>query len=602
MIRFSLLSTLILITLISISSIVLADDSDGTTSNFTYDETSNLAYTGERISEFISDITVNADSTMDVTETITVWCEGKSIQHGIFRDFPTVYNDKYGNRVKVGFKVKQVLRNGKPEPYALENQSNGKRVKIGDKDVFIPTNTFQTYTIKYHTNRQLVFRDDHDELYWNVTGNGWMFPIERAEARVKLPDGVPASGIVLDAYTEAQGETGKDFSSSVNPDTSEVVFNSTSYLQPFSGLTISVSFPKGFVKEPTQLDKIRYFAFDNLVYFFLAIGLFFLLGYYLIIWAKVGRDLPGGTIVPLFEPPENLSPGAVRYIRIMDMDDDVMSSAVIDMAVKGYITIKEDQGVYTVERTHLNRSPDDCSLSADEKALADSLFKNQNTFEMKKENYQTTVAGKDAQQKALVKSYLNKYFITNSKYLGWGIIITLLTIGASILALVFGGGPEIAIVFIVIVVFVIVALHTLFYNLLKAPTREGRKVIDQIEGLKMYMSVAEKERMNMLNPPEENLQLFEKLLPYALALGVENKWSKRFAAVLENAADGSQYSPSWYASTSGSILAGSHIASSISSSVSHAISSSSSPPGSSSGSGGGGSSGGGGGGGGGGGW
>ena len=600
------------------------------------DETYPVTFQGERIKEFVSDITVNPDSTMDVTETITVWCEGESISHGIFRDFPTIYKDNYGNRVKVAFKVIEVLRNGEPEPYAIENMSNGKRVKIGDADVFIDTGVFHTYTIKYHTDRQMVFSKDFDELYWNVTGNGWMFNIERAVALVRLPPGIPISEIVLDGYTGAQGEQRKDFSSSADPESTKemiaglpylqpdivgpegetgkgfntlltldseyIAFATSTYLPPYNGLTISVTFPKGFVKEPTRQDKIRYLLMDNLTYLVGIIGLLFLLGYYLIIWARVGRDIPRGPIIPLYEPPENLSPGAVRYIKIMDMDSDVMSSAVIDMAVKGYITIKEDEGVYTIEKVKPNRSPDDCGLSDDEKALAGSLFLFQDTFEMKKENYQTTLAGKSVQQKALAKNYLNKYFITNSKYLSRGLIIMLLTIGACILSLGISGGAGIAIVFIVIVGFISIILHTLFFHLLKAPTQEGRRVIDQIEGLKMFMSTAEKERMNMLNPPEENLQLFEKLLPYALALGVENKWSKRFASVLEKASDGSEYSPSWYSSTSGSYLGGSLIASSIASSVSSAISSSSSPPGSSSGSGGGGSSGGGGGGGGGGGW
>jgi len=146
-------------------------------------------------------------------------------------------------------------------------------------------------------------------------------------------------------------------------------------------------------------------------------------------------------------------------------------------------------------------------------------------------------------------------------------------------------------------------LDALFYHLLKAPTLSGRKIMDQIEGFKLYLSVAEKERLNLLNPPEKTPELFEKYLPYALALDVENAWSEQFAEVLARAGTETQpYTPVWYSGSSWDGFHTSRFADSLGSSFAGAISSSSSPPGSSSGSGGGGFSGGGGGGGGGSGW
>ncbi len=146
-------------------------------------------------------------------------------------------------------------------------------------------------------------------------------------------------------------------------------------------------------------------------------------------------------------------------------------------------------------------------------------------------------------------------------------------------------------------------LNALFYHLLKAPTLTGRKIMDQIEGFKLYLSVAEKERLNLLNPPEKTPALFEKYLPFALALDVENAWSEQFAEVLARAGTETQpYSPVWYSGSSWDSFHTSRFTNSLGSSFASAISSSSSPPGSSSGSGGGGFSGGGGGGGGGSGW
>jgi uncharacterized membrane protein len=137
----------------------------------------------------------------------------------------------------------------------------------------------------------------------------------------------------------------------------------------------------------------------------------------------------------------------------------------------------------------------------------------------------------------------------------------------------------------------IVVLH--FYQLLKAPTTRGRRVIDKLEGLKMYLSVAEKDRFNLLNTPEKTPELFEKLLPWALALGVEQQWSEQFSDILAQAIREGTYSPSWYSGHH--TFSTTSLASSLGASLSVSISSSSTAPGSSSGSGGGGSSGGGGG-------
>ena len=153
----------------------------------------------------------------------------------------------------------------------------------------------------------------------------------------------------------------------------------------------------------------------------------------------------------------------------------------------------------------------------------------------------------------------------------------------------------------VLCIFIIVLLNILFYHLMKAFTIKGRKVMDQIEGLKLYLSVAEKDRLKELNPPEKTIEVFEKFLPYALALDVEQEWCEQFADVLAQAAAENRYAPTWYTGSHFASGGAVGLASSLGA-MSSSISSSSSPPGSSSGGGGGGSSGGGGGGGGGGGW
>ena len=126
----------------------------------------------ERITEFRSDVVVQPDGALTVTETIKVVATGRQIKRGIIRDFPTTYEGRYGQTIRVGFDVIEVRRDGRPEPFKVERVSNGVRIRIGDKDVFIPKGAHE-YVIVYRTTRQLGFFEDFDELYWNVTGSGW---------------------------------------------------------------------------------------------------------------------------------------------------------------------------------------------------------------------------------------------------------------------------------------------------------------------------------------------------------------------------------------------------------------------------------------------
>jgi hypothetical protein len=145
----------------------------------------------EEIRSFIADIKVKPDSSLEVTETITVNAEGNEIRRGIFRDIPLRSLDDWGLWSGNGFDLVEVLHNGRPSPYNTEWQGRFFRIYIGDADVFIPRGE-HTYTIRYVTTRQLRYFDDYDEIYWNVTGNFWSFPILSAAAEVQLPDGARA--------------------------------------------------------------------------------------------------------------------------------------------------------------------------------------------------------------------------------------------------------------------------------------------------------------------------------------------------------------------------------------------------------------------------
>jgi len=618
----------------------------------------------ERILSFKSHVTVNPGGTMLVTETIRVSTIGDQIKHGIYREFPTRYKDRRGNNYVVGFDVKDVRRDNAPEDHRTENLSNGVRVYIGKKDYFLPSGEY-TYTLTYQTDRQLGFFGDHDELYWNITGNGWVFPIDETAATVVLPEGVPRDKITFDGYTGPKGSKDKDFLGTVNEDGS-VSFVTTRGLGAYEGLTIVVGWPKGFVTEPPLEKRLGYFLYDNMMPITGSGGLIVLLVYYVCMWFSVGRDPKKGTIVPLYEPPDNLSPAAVRFITQMGYDDKAFAATIVNMAVKGFLSISEKAGEYTLEKKPGSK----VMLSRDEQGVVSKLFVSGSSIVLKQTNHATIRSAKENLSTSLSGAYERNYFVTNRRqfiiglllsivvlavsflsarhagealFLGlwlmfWSIGVVVLlfivvhlwkavftgwgqaagrkgAIGATIFMTLFSipffGGEVVGLyslaqasLALVLVLGGVVFVNVLFYHLLKAPTMLGRKVLDRIEGFKTFLAATEEDRLSRLYPVERTPELFEKYLPYALALDVEQPWTEKFSDVLSRSAvaETGGYHPRWY---SGSALDSSMIGSfagSIGGALSSAISSSSTAPGSSSGGGGGGSSGGGGGGGGGGGW
>jgi len=225
---------------------------------FSFDQPS-FANRSERILDFQSWIQVHLDGSMSVTENIKVICAQQQIKRGIYRDFPTKYKDRYGNTVKVGFEVVSVLRDTNSEPYHIKDVSNGKRVYIGHKNVFLKPGIY-TYTISYKTSRQLGFFEDFDELYWNVTGNGWNFVIENVEAVVELPQW--AEVLQSAGYTGRYGSKGQDYSTGFD-EQGNITFTTTRNLMPKEGLTIAVAWPKGIVVEPTTMEKLGYMWQDR---------------------------------------------------------------------------------------------------------------------------------------------------------------------------------------------------------------------------------------------------------------------------------------------------------------------------------------------------
>ncbi len=548
---------------------------------------------GERITSFHSEIRVLPDGYVEVTETITVTAEGRQIKRGIYRDFPTRYEDRLGNRYEVDFKPLAVLRNARPEDFHTQRIRDGVRTYFGHANRLLEPGRY-TYEFRYRAGRVLGFFDEHDELYWNVTGFEWHFPIDKASATVVLEFDAPLSAITREAYTGPFGAQGRDYT--VRLDSSRRVhFEATKPLSPVNGLTVVVGWPKGLVEEPTRLDRIGWLLRDNSNLLTVVIGILLLLLYYIPLWRSHGRDPEEGVIVTRYEPPEGYSPASLRYIRQMYYDDKVLTAAVVNLAVKGYLKIdKRGDDHWLVKQSELHAT---APLAAGERELYAALFEDAKSIQLDSENHEVLGDARKQHRGSLQKDYNKKYFQTNTVLNIPGVFIVAVT---ALIALNVGAGPTVPVVAGIVLS---VALLAFFAIIMRRPTLRGRKVLDELLGFKDYLEIAEKDELNLRNPPEKTPQLFETLLPFALALGVEQQWSERFAAVLARvrSPDGSTYSPSWYGGNWNTANL-SKATSQLSGGLHSALRSSVSPPGSSSGGGGGGFSGGGAGGGGGGGW
>jgi uncharacterized membrane protein YgcG len=558
----------------------------------------------ERILDFHSELRVQRDGWLEVTETIRVRAEGKRIVHGIYRDFPTQYRDKLGNRYVVDFQPLSAMRDDVSEDFHSQRTDSGMRVYFGraNRDV---SHGEHTYRFRYRVNRELGFFEDHDELYWNVTGFEWAFPIDSAEATVELGFGVPRDAITAEAYTGPMGARERNYTSKIDPD-GRVQFVSTKPLSPVNGLTIVVGWPKGYVEAPTRVRKLLWLLEDNANLLIAGGGLLLLLVYYIPVWSRFGKDPEEGVVVTRYQPPAGFSPASLRYIHQMYYDNKVMTAAIVNLAVKGYLRIDVDPGSegilgigktadeYLLVRTDPGAHPPP-SLATGERELYEGLFRDGDVVELKNENHELLGEAKSAHSHSLTADYKHRYFETNGALNIPALVIVIGTAAAALRA-----RPTIG---VVAVIAVMIVTTVFFAIVMKAPTLRGRKLLDEVLGFKDYLEIAEKDEMNLRNPPEKTPQLFEAYLPFALALGVDQQWSERFASLLASirGPDGGSWRPAWYGgawNSSSLTAATSNLSGAFTSAVSTAVT----PPGSSSGGGGGGSSGGGGGGGGGGGW
>ncbi len=481
--------------------------------------------------------------TLNVAEVLTVVIT--SPQHGIIRDIPVSYRTAVGTHVTIDLRVGDVTMDGRAVPVSASGAGGQRSIRIGDPNVTI-TGT-HVYRIEYTVDRALLFHGDYLQLYWNVTGTDWEVPIRQASATLTLPTGVAAAEVSTTSYVGPWGNSGLGQPASV--DASGNVTFATGTLNPGSGLTIDVAIPRHLlpIQPPTFAQNLARFLWDNKLAA-LPIAVLILM---LALWFRLGRDPRKGTIAPTFEPPTGLGPGEAGVLVDDRMDLRDISAMVIGLAVGGYLTIREDSpddaslaerarawvggssSRYTFVRGR--RSPDD--LSPADRALFDAIFPDAETKETPLSSLENrfykhlpTIRIRLFDELLKKRLYAQNPERVRQSYAGWGGALIAAGVG---LGFVFSSvylGAALGVSGLIIVA---------FSPIMPRKTQQGTEALRDVLGLAEYIHRAEKDRIEFTDAPEKSPQHFEKLLPYAVALGLTGIWVRQFEGLLKEP-------PQWY--------------------------------------------------------
>jgi uncharacterized membrane protein len=471
---------------------------------------------------------INEDATINVQEKIH-YDFGDAQKHGIYRDIPIAYvnamNDKRTIRIT---DVSVSDLSGTQYTFTTSRNGDDLRIKIGDANAYVTGE--KVYAISYTITGAINYFDDHDEFYWNAIGDRWEVPIDVVRVMIHAPQ-IDQTTCYVGIYgsTTACDETTK-------LDADDVSFMHSN-IAPGSGMTVVIGIPTGAVYKPTILQKIMQYIKDNWV---LLVPIVVFLGMWRM-WYVKGRDPQGkGTIVPYYDAPEGLTAAEVGMMAQESVTPKSISAAIIQLAVNGYLTIKkiDKEGIFSSDDYEFIRTEKDYSdLNEQDMLLYDAIFSKTQSRKMsalKEKFYKDLEKIKTSVESSIMqKGYYTKNPATERVF--YIAVSVMLFLGSFFIGGVAGFAYGVATFFS--------ALPVLGFGVLMPQrTQRGSIVREEILGLKLYMETAEKDRINFHNAPEKRPERFEKLLPYAMVLGVEEQWAKQFEDIYKS-------SPEWYQSS-----------------------------------------------------
>lgn len=477
--------------------------------------------TAEEIQSFGTDIQVHSSGKITITETIDYLFTSQ--KRGIFRDIPYLITNNEGKEYTMEIRpLKVVDELGNAYRYTTSDEDNQLRIKIGDPDLYITGN--KQYRITYEVRGGLRYFSDHDELYWNVTGNAWQVPIHNTRVSIVLPDQIPQEEIQSTCYTGAKGSDNKNCT--ITLDKSIVSIQSNTLFSAGDGLTVAISFPKGYVDvlEPKPYERFENTWYGKIIIMLITV-VFALLAFVWYVglplyipykWYREGRDPRSLEARAWYDTPKtvkrrSLTPAETGGLVDETVDHKDVFAQIVHLAQRGYLHIEETK---KNDFTLIKKKNADSALLGFELRLYDALFDTKERVRIKDTKLAVAIA--EVQQKLYSQMVSDGFFnenpdtVRNKYYVLAGVAL-------------FTGN-----IFLAIVAF-------LFGKHMPRKTSIGAQQAAIGRALKTFLGSQDRQ----LAFQATNQLMFEKLLPYAIAFGVEKIWANRFK-------DLALHKPDWY--------------------------------------------------------
>jgi uncharacterized membrane protein len=505
------------------------------------------------IERFDATIAVNPDASIEVEESITARFTGS--WNGIYRTIPVAYHTPRGLNWTLRLDLQgATLGAGGP---ALRVESARERHYIKVK-IWVPgaQDTTHTVVLRYTARNGLRFFADHDELYWNVTGDEWDVPIAAATARIELPP--RATGVRATAFNGVYGSTARD--AQVEIQGSTVRLTMLTPLGFHEGLTGVVGWDKGAVAEPGAVDRAAGFLASNWP-LGTPIAVFVLMFW---LWSRVGRDPARLPVVVRYEPADGLTPAEAGTLMDESADMRDITATVVDLAVRGHLRIeeREDESLFgLITRReyvfHRLEAPADAGrLESHEARVLAGIFPGgvaeQKLADLENEFYKHLPGIRDGVFARLVERGLYRSRPDRVR-IHWMVGAALLGVAVMMLGGAVAGRLNLTPVPFGVAAVLSGLIVAVFGRIMPARTVAGARAHERVLGFEEFLRRVEEPSFARMRTPE----MFERFLAYAMAFQVERKWTRAFEGIYREP-------PRWYLGGDGGAFRLGHFSSRLS--------------------------------------
>ncbi|MBT5016280.1 DUF2207 domain-containing protein [Candidatus Peregrinibacteria bacterium] len=480
----------------------------------------------EYVDYFHSNIEIFENSTIHVTETIVYDFETEE-HRGIFRDILETFDDN----TKI---ISVTDENGEPYPYEATDGDKYTSLRIGDPNIYITGE--HTYVITYEIEQEISFFEEHDELYWNVNGTAWEVPFNEVSATITYPQKLTSEDIMTTCYTGFYGLSESDCSYSLGSqaDQTQIHFEATRALETdgfnSENLTIVAGFPKGILKEPLFWNK-RWPGWhvptwqDRLAdEWYILIGALIFAAFSYKIWRQNGDDpVPKTPVVAQYKSPENFTAAEMIVLTKGSLDARALTATLFELGTKGLLSIKEeDKKLRLIKKS----DPKKGQLDSFQQYVFDKLFKTRDTRTL--DELKHKFSDYTSHQNKILKKLKKDGYYDTLPFNGYTVLLAFIFMGlagASVplyLAFDYAGYATA----------ISAAITLLFAFFMTKKSQKGVELVQAIKGFKLFLEVTEKDRLKFHNPPAQTLELFQTMLPFAIALNVEKDWLGSFQGLL----------------------------------------------------------------------